>query len=299
MVTMVNEKTPKNAEIYSCKKCNFKCSKKSDYIRHMGTAKHKMIMNGNEKAQKSAKIFDCECGKKYKHSSGLSRHKQKCNIQYQPHIVEETTTFKNDTIIQMLLESNNNNNKLTEKIMEMEHQQIINNTINNNQKVNINVFLNEDCKHAMNLTDFINRIQPSIDDLMYTKTNGYIKGITNIFTKNLDDISSIQRPMHYIQDKNENHIFVKEDNVWGQDSEVDKLGQSIDSVARKQINQIKEWESKNPDWNTTEQGINEYMQIIQNVMGGSTEYEREKNRNLIKKGLSENIDISTDVKNED
>ena len=127
----------------------------------------------------------------------------------------------------------------------------------------------------------------------------YYQVVTNIFTKNLDDISSIERPIHYIQDKKENHIFVKEDNVWGQDSEVDKLGQSIDSVARKQINQIKQWESKNPDWNTTEQGINEYMQIIQNVMGGSTECEREKNRNLIKKGLSENIDISTDVKNED
>lgn len=296
---MGNEKTPKNAENYVCKKCKFKCSKKSDHIRHLGTAKHKMITNGNAKAPKSAKIFDCECGKKYKHSSGLSRHKSKCNIQCQPPIVEEIKKFENDTIIQMLLESNNNNNKLTEKIMEMENQQIINNTINNNQKVNINVFLNEDCKYAMNLTEFINQIQPSIDDLMYTKTNGYIKGITNIFTKNLDDISSIERPIHYIQDKKENHIFVKEDNVWGQDSEVDKLGQSIDSVARKQINQIKQWESKNPDWNTTEQGINEYMQIIQNVMGGSTECEREKNRNLIKKGLSENIDISTDVKNED
>jgi len=299
MITNDNEKTPKNAEIYICKKCAFKCSKKCDYIRHMGTAKHKMITNDNEKAPKSAKIYECECGKIYMYSSGLSRHKQKCNIQNEVPNVNEIKLNNNEQIIQMLVESNNNNNKLTEKIMELEHQQIINNTINNNQKVNINVFLNEDCKYAMNLTDFINQIQPSIDDLMYTKTNGYIKGITNIFAKNLDDIPSIERPMHYIQDKKENHIFVKEDNIWEQDSDVDKLGQSIDSVARKQINQIKEWESKNPEWNATDQGINEYMQIIQNVMGGSTECEREKNRNLIKKELSENIDISTDVKKDD
>lgn len=285
---MDNEKAQKNAKKFSCEKCNFNCSKQSDWNRHINTRKHKMITNDNKKAQKNAE-FKCECGKNYKHSSGLSRHKLVCVYTKNKNMEETNELFK------MLKESTETNSKLAEKIKELENNHIINNTtINNNQKVNINVFLNEDCKYAINLTDFISQIQPSIDDLMYTKTNGYIKGITNIFNKNLDEYSENNRPIHSIQDK---YYYVKEGNVWEEDSNGDKLDQSIDSVAKKQINKIKEWQNNNPDWNTTDKGISDYMQIIQNVMGGITESEREKNRNLIKKELTENIDISTNLDN--
>ena len=293
MVINDNEKGQKSVDKFKCEKCKFVCSKKYDYDRHLSTLKHKMITNGNEKGQKGA-TFICECGKNYKHSSGLSRHKKTCVfIKNEILVVEDQ---ENKKLIEMLKESTETNNKLAEKLKELENQQIINNTtINNNQKVNINVFLNEDCKYAINLSDFLSKIQPSIDDLMYTKTNGYIKGITNIFTKKLDEFTPVERPIHSIQNKQDKYYYIKDGNVWEEDSTQDKLGQSIDSVARKQINKIKEWESKNPDWNNSDQGISDYMEIIQNVMGGTTEKEREENRNLIKKELTENIDISTNI----
>jgi hypothetical protein len=266
-----------------------------------------MITNDNKITPKNAE-FLCDCGKTYKHQSGLSRHKLKCNIEKKNHVDKNKNFEKNekiekneenDKLMQMLKESTETNNKLAEKIKELEKHHIINNntTINNNQKVNVNVFLNEDCKYAISMSDFINMIQPSLDDLMYTKTNGYIKGITNIFTQKLSEFDAVERPIHSIQNKADNSYFIKENGEWEEDSEGDKLDQSIDSVARKQINKIKEWQNNNPDWNTTDKGISDYMEIVQNVMGGITEKERIENRNLIKKELTENIDISTNVNN--
>lgn len=292
MVNNDNKKAQKSAQKFVCEKCNFVSSKKSDYNRHLSTLKHKMITNDNKKAQKSAE-FKCACGKVYKHYSGLSRHKIKC---FQKNEICEESDEKNKKLMEMLKESTETNNKLAEKIKELEKQNIINNTtINNNQKVNVNVFLNEDCKYAIGLSEFINMIQPSIEDLMYTKTNGYIKGITNIFTQKLNEFNPIERPIHSIQNKEENSYYIKENGEWEEDSKGDKLDQSIDSVARKQINKIKEWQNNNPDWNTTDKGISDYMELVQNVMGGITEKERIENRNLIKKELTENIDISTNV----
>ena len=295
--------TQKNAKKFYCEKCDFTTSKKSDFDRHLLTRKHKMITNDNKKTQKNAE-FSCTCGKIYKHHSGLSRHKLKCNFENKNDEEEKQKNEKieknddNDKLMQMLKESTETNNKLAEKIKELEKHHIINNTtINNNQKVNVNLFLNEDCKYAISMNDFINMIQPSIDDLMYTKTNGYIKGITNIFTQKLNEFEAVERPIHSIQNKADKSYFIKENGEWEEDSNGDKLDQSIDSVARKQINKIKEWQNNNPDWNTTDQGISDYMEIVQNVMGGITEKERIENRNLIKKELTENIDISTNVNN--
>ena len=121
--------------------------------------------------------------------------------------------------------------------------------------------------------------------------------ITNIFTQKLNEFEAVERPIHSIQNKEDNSYFIKENGEWEEDSHGDKLDQSIDSVARKQINKIKEWQNNNPDWNTTDKGISDYMEIVQNVMGGITEKERLENRNLIKKELTENIDISTNINN--
>ena len=287
--------TQKNSNKFYCEKCHFSSSKKSDFDRHLMTRKHKMIINDNKKTQKSAE-FICDCGKIYKHQSGLSRHKIKCKFVNK---LDEEENENNKKLIQMLKESTETNNKLAEKIKELEKQHIINNTtINNNQKLNVNVFLNEDCKYAIGMSEFLNMIQPSIEDLMYTKTNGYIKGITNIFTQKLNEFEAVERPIHSIQNKKDSSYYIKENGEWEEDSKGDKLDQSIDSVARKQINKIKEWQNNNPDWNTTDKGISDYMEIVQNVMGGITEKERIENRNLIKKELTENIDISTNLNNE-
>ena len=164
MIKNDNKKAPKNAQKFFCEKCNFKCSKKSDWDRHISTRKHKLITNGKEITPKNAE-FICDCGKIYKHSSGLSRHKMKCTY------LEKKDNEDNEKLMQMLKESTETNNKLAEKIKELEEKQsIINNTtIHNNQKVNVNLFLNEDCKYAVSMSDFINMIQPSLEDLMYIR----------------------------------------------------------------------------------------------------------------------------------
>ena len=134
----------------------------------------------------------------------------------------------------------------------------------------------------MNIGEFVDKIQLTLEDLIYSQQHGYIKGITNIFVKNLEDLEPTERPIHSIEDKKKRQFYVKDE----------KINQSIDSVTKKQINKIKEWESTRPDWNTTEQGIEDYMQMIQTIMGGSTQIEREKNIKLIKKELTENVDIN-------
>ena len=134
---------------------------------------------------------------------------------------------QNDKLIQLLVESTENNNKLCEKMLQMEAKQKIiltNNTINNNQKLNVNVFLNEDCKNAMNLSEFVNKIQLTLDDLNYTVNNGFVKGITNIFVKNLEEMEVTERPIHSVPDSKNHQFYIKdEDDVWKCDKKEQKL----------------------------------------------------------------------------
>jgi len=203
----------------------------------------------------------------------------------------------NPELIKLLIESTENNSKLCEKLVKLEDKQkilqtTINQTINNNQKLNINLFLNNECKNAMNIGDFIDKIQLTLEDLIYSQQHGYIKGITKIFVKNLEDLEPTERPIHSIEDKQTRQFYVKDERGWECDKKEAKIDQTIDSVTKKQINKIKEWESTRPDWNTSDKGIEDYMKMIQTIMGGSTQHEIEQNRKLIKKELTEKVDIN-------
>ena len=180
--------------------------------------------------------------------------------------------------------------------MNLEKQtNIINTTIHNTNKVNLNVFLNTECKNAMNMSDFIDQLKLTCDDLMYTKDNGYIKGITNIFVKNLEEIDMTSRPIH-CGDSKKQQFFIKNENKWEEDTEHDQLDSTIDSVAQKQISQIKEWEKANPNWAEKEEGTLEYMKIIQSIMGGRDNVEREKNKKNIKFNLADPLLLENDTK---
>ena len=163
--------------------------------------------------------------------------------------------------------------------------------INNNQKLNVNVFLNEDCKYAIGMTEFLNMIQPSVEDLMYTKTNGYIKGITNIFVKNLQDLNPNDRPIH-CSDRKKLQFYVKDDDQWEQDTSHMKVDQTIESITQKQIQKIKEWENGHPNWNKSEKGTESYMEMVKEVMGGISKNEKIKNYENIKKEIGVTIDIN-------
>lgn len=260
-----------------------------------------------------------DCGKSYKYRSGFYRHRKKCvatnkenkenndnSIQkIENNIIEKfNQDVTNELLMKAIIKATETNSKLCERIVALENtvassnHVVNNNNITNNinkQELNINVFLNQECKNAMNLKDFLRNIQLNIDDLDYTANNGYIKGITNIFIKNLEEMALNERPIHSIQDKSNHQFYIKDENKWECDPKEEKLEQSIDTLTKRQINKIKDWESQHPNWENSEQGIEEYMKIVQTIMGGSDENERRQNREKIKKELVNRVKLDTNM----
>lgn len=189
--------------------------------------------------------------------------------------------------LQTMLKSSIENNKQT--VSEMLPR--IGNTTNITQQMTVNIFLNEECKNALNLNDFLRTLDLSIDDLLYTSENGYSKGIANIFVKKLQNLKPTERPIH-CSDKDELHFYIKDQNVWEKDKENMKIDRSIEHITQKQIQKIKEWERGNPTWQHTDKDAKFYMNLIKEAVGGLTESERKENFEKIKKELGINYDIS-------
>ena len=178
---------------------------------------------------------------------------------------------------------------LLEKTIEKQQDTInqlipkVGNTTNYN-KMTVNVFLNEKCKNAMNLTDFVEQLHLSFDDVMYTRDNGYIKGITNIFMKNLIGMEPTNRPIH-CSDQKRLSFYVKDENKWEKDDK--KIQKTISEVSQKQTQQIKEWEKQYPEWNKSDKETEMYLQMVKQVMGGNLE----ENSEEIKRNISEVIEL--------
>ena len=309
MIINDNKKSPKIPKKFFCEKCDYYTLNKKDFNKHCLTEKHKMgemITNDNKKSPKSQddkkkkeKYFSCEyCNKKYKFNSGLSRHKLQCKkLKDQTLNNDDIDNIKktNEIVINMLKETTLTNNKLCEKIAKLENKETIQTNNITNQNFNINVFLNTECKNAMNLDDFMQKLNLTMDDLIYTKNNGYIKGVANIFVKNLEELKLTDRPIH-CSDKKKLQLYIKNENMWEEDKEYEKIDKSIDNVGKKQIHIIKKWEAEHPDWDKDEKGVEEYMLMLQGIMGSSTEHERLKERSQIRKEILDNIELTLNKK---
>ena len=302
------KKLQKNCQKFLCKKCDF-CSKdKNDYKRHLATTKHKNGNNGNMMVtQKTAKHI-CSCGKKYKHRSGRSRHKRKCastsdgedkngacskNI---PPDVEKEALKKANNDLRTMMKDIMVSQKETVKNFTQTINEIIpkiGHTIHN--RMSINVFLNEKCKNAMNLTDFVNKLQVSLEDLSYTRDNGYVKGISNIFVKQLKDMEPTQRPIH-CSDKKRLQFYIKDENQWKKDKSNIKLDKSIENITIKQIRHIKIWEREHPNYLQDEKLLTEWHTMIHNVMGSDDNQDRNKNKDSIKKEISMVVEVKNELK---
>ena len=183
------------------------------------------------------------------------------------------------------------NNALQRQLIEISKQkQTINYTTNCNNKMTINVFLNEMCKDAMNLTDFVENVKVSIDDLLYTKEHGYAKGISNIFVKHLKDLDPTERPIH-CSDRKRLQFYIKEENKWGKDKDNQKIDQSINNVTRKQIKQLVKWQKNHPDYENNDKLLEEYFKLTRQVMGGGDITEIKQNEVDIKKSLGNEFEI--------
>jgi len=263
---------------YECIHCNYLTADLANKLNHEETAEHAFISHLYE-----IKEYKCDkCENIYKHRPSWQRHIKICN---------------KETIMALLKTTTEMNSKLCHKIVQLEtNHNIIKNTIvhNNtiNNKLNIHLYLNNECKNAMNLKDFVNKITLSLEDLIYTKENGYIEGITNIFFKNLNGLEPTERPIHSIQDKKKHQVYIKDEKGWECDKKDKQLDNTINSVSAKQFHQIKNWEATWPNWSESEEGIDEYMKTVKMILGGESDSEVLQNKRQIKRNIKEKVQIS-------
>jgi len=177
------------------------------------------------------------------------------------------------------------NKILREKISNLEVGNTYNNQTNNNQ-FNINMFLNEKCKNAMNLEDFVEKIKLTLEDLKYTSENGYAKGISNIFIKNLNDMDVTERPIH-CSDQKRLKFYIKNDNEWTRDKNNEKIDNSIEKISKKQLQTIKDWIKENPNYLDSEVKTDEYFTLVKSI----TQPNDNKNLKDIKRQVGENVKI--------
>ena len=291
----MEKKFQKSSKKFYCKKCDYSSNRESQWRRHLSTTKHKMdnMDNTLDNSKSTKRCFECACGKVYKYNSGLSKHKKKCPLimknEVVPIVTENTTTSSSKTglSVEVLNKLVEQNNTLMEKVIELsKDRQVINYQNCGNKKMTINVFLNQECKNAMNLTDFVENVKVSLEDLNYTKEHGYIKGISNIFVKHLKDLDPKERPIH-CSDKKRLQFYVKEENKWEKDKANAKIDKTIEDITVKQIKRIKEWEKKHPDYLQNDKLLQEWHRMIQQITGSGEEVQKEQ----IKKSLGNTIEI--------
>ena len=293
---MATEKMKKNDNIYCCDLCDFSTCKKTNFDLHLQTKKHvsnSLATPSNIKNDKSK--FQCnKCNKIYNDRTGLWRHKKKCseltnlknelaNEEKQQQLVEyllkENSEFKH-----MMLEQNKHMIELAKHSAGHHNTNNSHNTTNNS--FNLQFYLNETCKDAMNIMDFVSQLQVGINDLEETGRLGFAQGISKIFINGLKQINVNDRPIHCSDLKRET-LYIKSNNEWNKESE-DKaiLTNAIKHVAHKNMKQITEWTKDHPQYNDPYSKDNDtYLQIVSESMSGSSKEETNKNYNKIIKNI--------------
>ena len=266
---MLTIKSPKISMKFYCKCCDYGTGKPSEYNKHLLTAKHGMVTNGYKKVP-VIRPFMCECGKEYKHRQGLSRHKKKCN--YNPDIVDEDA--KEDNVVTDTPEGDNvdykelvmtlikENSKLIKTISEIAPR-VGNNNNNIKQKFNINIFLNEQCKDAISMDKFIQGIEVSMKNLLTTKNEGLAEGVSNIFIENMNKLSLHERPLHCTDTKRET-LYIKNEE-WEKDQDNKQIKEKMRAIAQKQVQSLKKWTGKHPNYMKVPHLQDEYTKLIQGI----------------------------------
>jgi hypothetical protein len=298
-----NEKSQISPKKFNCENCDYYTSSKKDYSKHIMTPKHKRLTNAkgftNENPEKSLedKNYLCKCGRLYKHMSSLCKHKKMCNfIEIEnEHIINETIFDKD--LIMMLVKQNS---ELLEVIKNGTNNTNIsysnsNNSNSNNKTFNLQFFLNETCKDAMNIMDFVNSIQLQLSDLESVGKLGYVEGISNIITTNLKALDVSQRPVHCTDNKRE-VLYVKDDNKWEKEDEHKiKIRKAIKRVATKNMCLLQKFKETHPDCSKASSAFSDqYNKIIVESCGGSGDNDLEKEDKIIK-NIAKNVTIDKKV----
>ena len=287
-----------------CKTCKFKCNKNSQMEKHSNTKKHKTNNNTNNIIKQHI-IFTCICSSEFNSRTSLWRHRKKCETvlnelnELSLTVTEDGnhTIISNDLVMQLLKQNNDLQLMLIEQSNKMfelakEAKYVTNNNNSNNNQFNLNVFLNDKCKDALNLDDFVDSLQLQIKDLEETARLGYSDGISRIFINGLRELDIFKRPIHCSDLKRET-IYIKEQNIWEKDDvQKTKLSRAIKAIGRKNIKQIFEWQKLYPEYNDSSSKQNDkYNKLICNTMNGSTEEEQASNLNKIIRNVTKEVVI--------
>jgi len=281
---------PKVPENFICEKCDYITSRKSQYDRHILTSKHQ---NTYASVKVPHKKHICECGKEYGHRQSLHNHKKNCTfIDIVSNPSNEPDMQKITNLLLDVLKDNKECKDLMAEIAnkEITHTTTINNTTNN--KFNMSFFLNEQCKDAMNIMDFVASLQVGISDVENVGELGYVKGISNIILKGLNELDIYKRPVHCSDIKRET-LYIKDKNVWEKENtNNEKLKLAIKHVSHKNVKQISEWQREHPEYSEGESKDGEtYLKIVNESMGGSTNSDDEVNYSKIIKNVAKNVVI--------
>jgi len=288
---------PKKPQKYLCEICDFVSCNKKDYEKHLLTLKHKKRTNGLQMDYKHTPYqkFICNCGNEYKHRQGLWKHKKNCNIINDAENAENAETVEKQNEIKMLTELVKDvvkqNQDLTNKLFEV-CKNGTNNTITNNTNTNTNshnktfnlqFFLNETCKDAMNIMDFVDSIKIQLTDLEKVGKLGFVEGISNIIVKNLNSLDESKRPVHCTDSKRE-VMYVKDENKWEKENETSvKLRKAIKNVAHKNSKMLSEYRKKHPDClKSTSKVSDQYNKLVFEALGGKGDNDAEKEDKIIK-----------------
>jgi hypothetical protein len=296
METFGNQIMLQNVPNFYCKICDYNTSKKSSFDKHNLSAKHQkgektsnLETFGNQIMPKlCSESFACEkCEKSFMNRSGLWKHKKKCNI-IENNTLNKFIQINEPTDKGLILTLIQQNNELQKQMLEVLKNSTTNNTINNNNShnktFNLQVFLNETCKDAMNIMDFVDSIKIQLADVESIGELGFVNGISKLIIKNLKALDENMRPVHCNDSKRET-MYVKDGNVWEkEDSDNKKMRKAIKYIAHKNICALPLWKAKYPDHSNSEsKRCDQYNYIMMEAMGGAGDNDEEKAEKIIKK----------------
>ena len=308
---MTYKKNPKKPLEYSCEDCDFKCSNKKDYSRHLLTSKHQILTNTYTKMpEKTPKIIKpitvsiCECGREYKHRQSLNNHRKKCNyLELQQKMKEENennelvknTQSTEDKLFEVIQNKDEIINNLITEIKDT-HKTMkeiipkIGNTTNNmiNNNFNLNMFLNEECKDALNITDFINSLQIQMEDLVNTGKLGFAESTSNLLIKGLNELDVNKRPIHCSDLKRET-LYIKDNDVWEKETESkEMMTRAVKHLQKESFNVIPDWVNEHPG---CARGDNENNDLYMEIVGNTAGVDKVKDVNKIIKKVAKEVMI--------
>ena len=286
---LTTENSVKFSNKFECEVCKYFTFRKSDLKKHLQSKKHikniklQNTTTNSQNSQNHEKTYNCECGKIYKHHSSLYNHKKTCNYKNNNiscEVIEENLDYK-----AMFLHVIKENNEFKE-IMKKQQDQIselipkVGNNNNNttNNKFNINVFLNEQCKDAMSINEFVKSIEISLKNLLTTKTKGLGIGLNDIINENMNKLSIYERPIH-CTDKKRETLYVKHDN-WEKDIDKKETTKMLKGLQLQQIKNLHKFKESHPNYEEDDDLKHEYMILVNKCTKPLSESEKKLFKNL-------------------